>query len=435
MAVPTYDDDTLQLHLKKLDASLRCVLDHCKVQLNDQAHLGQSGFTSLRRVSAIYGDDAATARVGVENLGWNTSGLSGEPKLMMLVRIADIIAAFKEAIIHADREAKERADTISSEVPKPLKVAQLQELKTAYESKHGKMDKHEVPSRWFQAQKSDQVADNTPMVEYLADVTSKEDGEDSGFMPDLSSDGKVTIRKGPMKKVQLPKDPEELRNRHRLICDAWLMADIRHHSRTWLQGLTPRVWEKYTDYLVGTKVHKLAGAVVTWENVLHYDFELRQLAYETITDNNTITIAEALVSAVKNIEARQIHFIEKLTLNSRRSGNNQAWGSHQKSDTPNHNAMENGRRQDRPKGQGNQIGQKEKPGKGKNKGKPKDKKGKGKGAKGMKPKVNRTPDGHPICFKYNNSEGGCDGSCGMLHACQYCLKEECAAHKCKVAKS
>ena len=129
MAVPSYNDATQQIHLKKLDASLRCVLDHCKVQVNDQAHLGQCRITSLRRASALYGDDAATARGGVDNFGWTTTGLAGDAKLVMLVRIADLIAAFKEAIIHADREAKERADTISSEVPKPIKVAQLQELK------------------------------------------------------------------------------------------------------------------------------------------------------------------------------------------------------------------------------------------------------------------------------------------------------------------
>ena len=141
MSVTNYDAATQKVELQKLDASLRCVLDHCGVRVNDQAHLGASGVTTLRRASAIYGDDAANARREVGILGWTTNGLTGPVQLEMLVRIADVMAAFKEAIIHADREARERADAISSEVPKALKVAHHQELKVAYEAKHGKMDK------------------------------------------------------------------------------------------------------------------------------------------------------------------------------------------------------------------------------------------------------------------------------------------------------
>ena len=144
MAVPTYDPAAQKVHFKSLDASLRCVLDHCGVRVQDQAHLGACGITTLRRASALYGDDAASARREVGVMGWTTNGLTGPVQLEMLVRVADIIAACKEAVIHAGREARERADTISSEAPKPIKMAQHQELKIAYEAKHGKLEKREV---------------------------------------------------------------------------------------------------------------------------------------------------------------------------------------------------------------------------------------------------------------------------------------------------
>ena len=428
--IPTYNEAALKLELKKLDASLRCVLDHCGVIDNDQAHLAHIGITSLRRAGALYGDTAATAKAEAAILGWNAAALTGDQRLEMTVRIADLVSAFKEATIHADRESKERANAITSEVPQPIRVAHHQELKLAIEEKHGKLDKNEVPSRWFQAQKSEQVAENTPSVEQLTDVTSKEDGEEAGFLPELNSDGKLTIKKGPMKKVPLPRDPEELRNKHRLICNAWLMADAMHHSRTWLQGLTPRVYEKYTDYLVGGRVHKLPGAVVHWDNVLNYDFEMRQFAYETVSEDNNVTIADALKKAMNNVELRQIHFIEKLTLNSRRPANSQTWTGQHKTDNSVFNPMDNKKGQNQAKGPTYNQG-KDKMSKGRNKGKSKNKTGKGKGGKGMKPKLNRTPDGTPICFKYNNAEGACDGGCGMTHVCQYCQKTDCAVYKCK----
>ena len=109
-----------------------------------------------------------------------------------------------------------------------------------------------------------------------------------------------------------------------------------------------------------------------------------------------------------------------------------------KTDSPGPNDMGAKKKQERGgKGAGFDRFDKGKPGKNKGRGKGEAKKGRGKGdgKKGMRPKLNRTPDGQPICFKYNNNSGGCDGRCGMLHACQYCLLEDCAAYKCKVAKS
>ena len=158
---------------------------------------------------------------------------------------------------------------------------------------------------------------------------------------------------------------------------------------------------------------------------------MRRWAYEAIIDQN-ITMSEALKNATNDVQTRQIHFIERLSLASREISTGQPWGSSGQADIyPGKGDGKKG------KGKGKGKGGK---GDGKKGGKGKDGKGDGKGKgkkgkKGSKPKLNRTSDGQAICFAYNREEGKCDGNCGMVHVCQYCQSDKCAAFKCQSWKS
>ena len=173
-------------------------------------------------------------------------------------------------------------------------------------------------------------------------------------------------------------------------------------------------------------MHKLQGVNVQWENVLHYDYEMRKFAYEKIVELK-ISMSEALKKATSDVETRQHHFIERLSLATRDRPAGQPWGTAGIMDGQ--GGKGDGKKGKKRKGRGGK-------GDGKKGGKGKDGKGDGigkgkKGKKGAKPKLNRTPDGQPICFAYNRGEDWCPGNCGMLHACQYCLGHKCAAYKCQ----
>ena len=47
-------------------------------------------------------------------------------------------------------------------------------------------------------------------------------------------------------------------------------------------------------------------------------------------------------------------------------------------------------------------------------------KGKGKKRKRLT-RHSDTPDGRPICFKYNNPDEKCEGGCNRVHCCQFCF--------------
>ena len=41
-----------------------------------------------------------------------------------------------------------------------------------------------------------------------------------------------------------------------------------------------------------------------------------------------------------------------------------------------------------------------------------------------------TQDGRYLCLAYNSANGRCDGSCGMVHACQICFGKH-PKHRCE----
>jgi hypothetical protein len=89
---------------------------------------------------------------------------------------------------------------------------------------------------------------------------------------------------------------------------------------------------------------------------------------------------------------------------SGRKGNNQS--KHKE-----HESVPSGGGWDKSKAKKDKLKTKAKPKKGA--------KGGGKGKRHMK-----TPDDRKICFKHNNQGEKCDGSCGMVHCCQFCFELE-----------
>eukprot|EP00973_Karenia_brevis_P052860 7348289-Karenia_brevis.AAC.1 len=81
----------------------------------------------------------------------------------------------------------------------------------------------------------------------------------------------------------MPKTPEELRSRLRLIGHAWTFVKLRY-MKSWLADMSPAVWRKYADFSLGTKVYGMplpegSGYHLPWSIVLAYEFEIRRDAY------------------------------------------------------------------------------------------------------------------------------------------------------------
>ena len=183
MPVPSYEREKQLILLKALSGGLTTVLEENEVELNDQAHLAKNGARTLVRVASLTSDDDASIKAVLATMGWTEVDLEGTDKIAMSMRIADLVATFREAKIVWQRGVEDRAEANIGEVARPVKTAPHRELQTAYEAKFGKLPKLEVPGRWFLGTKLEQINDNEPRLEDLREITSKEDGEEAGWEP------------------------------------------------------------------------------------------------------------------------------------------------------------------------------------------------------------------------------------------------------------
>eukprot|EP00973_Karenia_brevis_P082384 11420251-Karenia_brevis.AAC.1 len=67
------------------------------------------------------------------------------------------------------------------------------------------------------------------------------------------------------------------------------------YQRSWLDGMTPSVWHRYSNYLLGSKVFSLkmktgdkqeeAAVHVPWTLLLSYEVEIRRAACALVNDD------------------------------------------------------------------------------------------------------------------------------------------------------
>ena len=150
-----------------------------------------------------------------------------------------------------------------------------------------------------------------------------------------------------------------------------------------------------------------------WGTVLAYEYACRKKIFQNCREEGS-SVAEELLSVVKDSEIKELHFTTPLVLGNRGDGKRK-WG---KDAAPVAD----------PAWKKNKGGKDGKGGKDSTKGSGKDGKGgkEGKGGKLDKKEqwLWRTQDGRDICFIYN-SDKPCDGACGRLHICRVkgCGKE------------
>ena len=174
------------------------------------------------------------------------------------------------------------------------------------------------------------------------------------------------------------------------------------------------MFEKYKDYLLGDYVYGVRSAeapgamIPPWTLVLGYEHAIRKFANKLVSQEG-YKLGEALKKAWKDATIKERHFISPLSLYGKRTA--------EAPPAP-------------PTGA-------ERPGKG-------GKKGGKKGANSTKGQPttyqsgkgsSRTPENHPICFRYN-AKGGCKkgAKCHFTPVCSLCFGQR-PRHQCTAAAS
>ena len=276
------------------------------------------------------------------------------------------------------------------------------------------MEEKDEPSSTYLALKLEEVEAGELRAAVLDEVTSVSDEVNAQFQSSVDSSGRLRLVKE-RKKAKLPSTSEELRQRLRLECHAFLMLAARFRTKPWFVDLRVQDFTKHVDYVLGDKVFLLQmsrtdGSSGTqavnpsWTLLLNFEHRLRKEAYKrACRDNRDIATTLAEVRA----DAALKDFVGPLALELASRGPSASappppakWA----------------RLEDHVPGA-------DKGSKGR------DNKGRGRGGKGSlrlgfpssKGFVfSNTPDGRQICYAYNN--GTCKGDCGRVHVCQLCLK-------------
>ena len=379
--------------MEAADSDLKYLLSEVGVPEDVQAALYHRGFTSMRLFSGI--DEtraevrtALNAEIGLDHTAGNAERRS----------TALVLSAWETSRTQQKSSDETRAEARAAMVPRPVPVSEHAMLREALENQIGRLRDYEVPAKSLIAAKLDDIETNLPKLEDLRDVASVEDGEADLLQGSLDAATGTFKMKAARNTVTMPKTAEELRLRHRRIGLAWEMARTKHRNRVWLQGGLVEAYRHLSDHVLGKHVHGLQlphEQKPRWELVLGYEQEVRKRAYQQPRRGEEPTLEDAMRRAISDPETMNLHFVVPLTTNIAASYSSGSGGR--------------------------QGGTTAKPGQGGAQSPSKGSKGAGRGPKPVKKLQVKTPDGRPLCFKYNNNNKCVAKNCNFVHQCQRCL--------------
>eukprot|EP00973_Karenia_brevis_P069919 9722446-Karenia_brevis.AAC.1 len=124
-------------------------------------------------------------------------------------------------------------------------------MRTAFEKLYGRLLPDEAPSKQYIGIKMVDIEDDEPRPERLNEISAAADQQEDFLTTSLDPDGAVKIKKG-VKDSNLPKTPEQLRAKLRLMGNMWTYLFLRFR-KTWLEGVDPEVFRRYADFLLGAR--------------------------------------------------------------------------------------------------------------------------------------------------------------------------------------
>ena len=220
---------------------------------------------------------------------------SGE-SLELRVQVARLLAAWDAARIQVAKEEAAKADARASQVDRPAATMEHIFMRTSFEKIYGKLLSGELPSRQCIGRKVVDVEEDEVKAERLNEVSAVSDVQEDFLITTLDSDGSVKIKKG-IRDSSLPKTPEQLRAKLRLMGNMWCFLFLRYR-KAWLADVTPEVFRRYADYLLGERVYSMpfpesGQFMLPWNLLITYELEIRREVCRKINDEG-LTMASAL---------------------------------------------------------------------------------------------------------------------------------------------
>ncbi len=384
-----------------------------------QTRLREAGILTLRHFAGLATDSDGVRTLLREDLGVEPTGLANK------VTISKFLAAWESARARSTKMATMEAEAEARREPKPVLTTDFKAMKEAYETKWWALESAQVPNRSYIERISEGIEKGEPRAEPLSEVLNYEEGDTDLMKAIFDSDGSIKAIKTATT-VPLPRDAEELRKRINLLGRGWMFVGAQQSSCVYLKDLSPQLFQDYLDYLLGPYVLQLAarddnGNVSSsppWKLVLSYEHEIRRKAMRMVEKGSMLK--DALREAWNDPLTKERFFTTPLAMQplvnrgSKRPQPGADGSSAPRRSGPQPQQHQRGHQQQSRKQKQNNRTTKG-GGKGSNKGK-----GKGKNLQGD---CNaQTPQGEPICFKYNARVACNEAKCNFMHVCGRCSK-------------
>ena len=386
---------------ERADADLTFIFEEAGIDLDLQVAMVQAGYTSVQRFTGI-ADTRAEVRAALREDFRVDPATNGAPDR---AKAAAVIAAWESAGEYRKKDVQLRAEAHSLNVSRPATIQERTAMRRALEAAHGKMPSKEVPNSDYLSSKLEECEHDEPTASPLDEVLSLDDDEAQSLSATVDPSGRIRISKA-KNKAKLPASTEELRMRLRVEGNTWLMLAAKCTNRSWLQGLTPSTFGRYTDWLLGERVFDMKipmGDTMeslrpSWTILLNFEYQCRKAAFRWVREEN-MTLADALQRAMGDSELKEVHFTSPVAFSMRAGKTAKADG-----EPPSKRA-----RAASSAGTATRQASRGRAGKGKGKGKSKGR---------SDTRASSTEDGRQICFAYNDPEGCRRADCNRVHICR-----------------
>lgn len=400
-------------------SDLQYVWEDSQVSLDMQYRMAQH-YTSLRVFIAL-AETAAELRTALRT-DFQLDPTAGAEQRAELARVVSSWLTGRQLY---EKETERTAESKVMGMPRNLQHSERLAMVKAVETVLGALAENDTPSAEYLALKVEECENGEITASTLDTVTSKAHKNTSSLQTSLDPAGHVRVVKNKTKGA-LPANTEEYRQAMKLESITWMCMSAKFKSKSWLSDLRLEHFTKFTEYILGERVHSIKIPVdgqnmalkPQWALVLQYEHRLRREACKLV-NRGEATLAEALQRVIKDADLKESFFTTPLALTAAETPAKFSRSSFKGSSDSNYDAT------GRTKGKGKKKFQ---PWKGHGKGQ----KGHSKGKHGDLPLVSQTPDGRDICFAFNSQ--GCNNKCGRLHVCRVrgCYGDHAAREHSKV---
>ena len=390
------------------------------VAVNTQAKLFHSGATTLAKFAAFFKDKEELRTVAKDELD-----LDPAAGLKPRAEVAGLIVSWESANVRTQEVSKHMGELDARKQTKPLLGSEYLMMRNAFQTKFYKLEDAECPARVYLEKRIAEMEAGEMRAEPLKMVLNREEDGEESLVPSWDNAGNLNLKRASCN-IEEPCNPEELRRRLQIMINGLIFISLQHSNRAEIQGIRPEYANTYAGYLLGEHCWMLIArdneghTIVSpnWKLVLRYELAIRKKAYNLMNDDGTPFI-QAMEIACKDSLTKDRAFITPLAISAAVGSKNVEVGSssHKRpADFDRGNESGDG-------GNRTRSGKK---GKGKGKGKNKGKGGKSTSRGPQIPNgcARSTPDGHLICYGYNDPATRCrNPRCSFAHLCGICFQK------------